>query len=152
MGWPHRLATRAASPPAEKKSAKFVFRPQATVFFLHLVDGESGGGVGELPHERGGEPVVERQDALVADNPCGLLDDADVLRLSCRLQVHLEQVQRVGAAGGARARQAAEVPPAHLLGGVLARHDFQGASIYRVTGLQQPPVEEKKSMTFLSQL
>ena len=127
-----RLVNGMASPfgdtrcfaTCREEKCEICFSFTGNSIYLHLVDGESGGGVGELPHERGGEPVVERQDALVADNPCGLLDDADVLRLSCRLQVHLEQVQRVGAAGGARARQAAEVPPAHLLGGVLARHDF----------------------------
>ncbi len=55
----------------------------------HFVDGEPGGGVGQLSDQRGGEPVVQGQDALVAHDAHRLADDPDLLRLAGRLQVHL---------------------------------------------------------------
>ena len=55
----------------------------------HLVDGEPGGGVGELPEHGGRQAVIQRQHALAAHYARHVTADAD-FRLLLRLRVHLE--------------------------------------------------------------
>ena len=90
--------------------------------FNYLIDGESGGGVCELPDQGRGQTGVEREDALTLDNVGGLREDADLATASRRLEVDLQQVERVGAACGAGGRQTAEIPTPNALLRVCCGH------------------------------
>ena len=83
--------------------------------FNYLIDGESGGGVCELPDQGRGQTGVEREDALTLDNVGGLREDADLATASRRLEVDLQEVEVVGAARRTRRGQAPKIPTPHAL-------------------------------------